>query len=85
MRLRRLTQQPGDPLRSIGSISLVRSMISLGLVDRLRVMVFLLILGRSGREPAFAGYPDTVLDLVGSTVLDSRLTLLEYRPTTAPH
>jgi dihydrofolate reductase len=83
--IRRLTQQPGDPLRSIGSISLVRSMISLGLVDRLRVMVFPLILGRSGREPAFVGYPDTVLDLVRSTVLDSRLTLLEYRPTTAPH
>jgi len=78
--IRRLKQQPGDPLRSIGSISLVKSMISLGLVDRLRLMVFPLILGRSGREPAYAGYPDTALDLVASTVLDSRLTLLEYRP-----
>jgi dihydrofolate reductase len=78
--IRALKQQPGDPLRSIGSLSLVQSMIGLGLVDRLRIMVFPLILGRSGREPAYAGYPDTALDLIGSTVLDSRLTLLEYRP-----
>jgi dihydrofolate reductase len=81
--LRALKQQPGDPLRSIGSISLVKSMIALGLVERLRLMVFPLILGRSGREPAFAGYPDTALDLVASAVLDSRLTLLEYRPVPA--
>lgn len=79
-RIRALKQESGDPLRSIGSISLVQSMIGLGLVDRLRLMVFPLILGRSGREPAFAGYPDTGLELIGSTVLDSRLTLLEYRP-----
>src|SRR5215469_14256602 len=32
--LRALKQQPGDPLRSIGSISLVKSMMLLGLVDR---------------------------------------------------
>jgi len=81
--IRALKQQPGDPLRSIGSISLVKSMIALGLVDRLRLMVFPLILGRSGREPAFAGYPDTTLDLVATAVLDSRLTLLEYRPIPA--
>lgn len=81
--IRALKQQSRDPLRSIGSISLVNSMIGLGLVDRLRVMVFPLILGRSGREPAYAGYPDTSLDLVSSTVLDGRLTLLEYRPLPA--
>jgi dihydrofolate reductase len=81
--IRALKQQSGDPLRSIGSISLVKSMSSLGLVDRLRLMVFPVILGHSGREPAFAGYPDIPLDLVASTVLDARLTLLEYRPSPA--
>jgi len=81
--IRALKEQSGDPLRSIGSISLVKSMISLGLVDRLRLMVFPVILGRSGREPAFAGYPDIPLDLVSSTMLDARLTLLEYRPVPA--
>jgi len=46
-----LKQQPGDPLRSIGSISLVKSMMQLRLVDHLRLMVFPLVLGSAGREP----------------------------------
>jgi dihydrofolate reductase len=75
-----LKQQPGDPLRSIGSISLVKSMIQLGLIDRLRLMVFPLILGTAGREPVYAGYPRLGLELVATKVLDSRLILLEYRP-----
>jgi dihydrofolate reductase len=79
--MRALKRQSGDPLRSIGSITLVRSMIQFGLVDRLRVMIFPLILGEAGREPLYAGYPRTSLDLVDTKVLDSRLMLLEYRPT----
>lgn len=75
-----LKQQPGDPLRSIGSISLVKSMMQRGLVDRLRLMVFPLILGSAGREPIFAGYPHGSLELIDTKVLDSRLILLEYRP-----
>ncbi len=75
-----LKQQPGDPLRSIGSITLVKSMIQLGLVDRLRLMVFPLILGSAGREPIYAGYPRTGLELIDTKVLDSRLIVLEYRP-----
>jgi hypothetical protein len=46
--IRALKQQTGDPLRSIGSVSLVKSMIQLGLVDRLRLMVFPLIFGTAG-------------------------------------
>jgi dihydrofolate reductase len=78
-----LKQQPGDRLRSIGSIRLVKSMMQLGLVDRLRLMVFPLILGDAGRESIYAGYLRTCLELIDSKVLDSRLILLEYRP--APH
>jgi len=78
--MRALKRRSADPLRSIGSITLVKGMIQLGLVDRLRVMVFPLILGEAGREPAYAGYLRTGLDLVGTRVLDSRLVLLEYRP-----
>lgn len=74
-----LKQQQGDPLRSIGSISLVKSMIQLGLVDRLRLMVFPLILGSAGRELIYAGYPRTSLQLMYTRILDSRLILLEYR------
>lgn len=78
--LRTLKQLPGDPLRSIGSISLVNSMMQLGLVDRLRLIVFPVILGVVGREPIYAGYPRTGLELIDTKVLDSRLIVLEYRP-----
>jgi dihydrofolate reductase len=75
-----LKQQSGDTLRSIGSISLVRGMIELGLVDRLRLMIFPLILGAGGKEPIFANYLRTSLELVHARVLDGRVVLLEYRP-----
>jgi dihydrofolate reductase len=77
--IRALKQQQGDPLRSIGSISLVKSMMQLGLVDRLRLMVFPLILGSTGREPIYACYRRTGLKLMDTRVLDSALILLEYR------
>jgi len=74
-----LKQQEGDPLRSIGSIRLVKSLARLGLIDRLRLMVFPLILGETGKEPIYADYPRVPLELLGTKVLDSRLILLEYR------
>ena len=83
-----LKQQPGDPLRSIGSITLVRAMMAAGLVDRLRLVVFPHVLGSAGDQAVFAGYHETSLDLISTTVLDSRLAVLEYRPATSaacPH
>ena len=74
-----LKQAAGDPLRTIGSVSLVRDLINLQLVDRLRLVVFPIVLGPDGREPMFAGYEETAFDLVSSSVLDGRLLLLEYR------
>jgi len=78
--IKALKQQKGDPLRCIGSIRLVKSLVKLGLVDRFRLMVFPLILGENGKEPIYADYPRLPLELVNTTVLDSRLLLLEYRP-----
>lgn len=75
-----LKQQEGDPLRAIGSIRLIKSLIKLELIDRLRLMVFPLILGQTGKEPIYAGYPRIPLELMNTKVLDSRLILLEYRP-----
>jgi dihydrofolate reductase len=75
-----LKKENGDPLRSFGSITLVRRMMQLGLVDRLHLMVFPLTLGEAGREPIYAGYPQTGLELIQTKVLDSRLALLEHRP-----
>jgi dihydrofolate reductase len=78
--LPRLKQREGDPLRSIGSISLVKSMIRFQLVDRLRLMIFPVVLGTAGRESIYAGYEKTGLTLIGSRTLDSRIVLLEYKP-----
>ncbi len=78
--VRALKGRAGAPLRSMGSLSLVRSLLELGLVDRLRLMVFPQILGATGREPILAGLPDIDLEMVGSRVLDARLVVLEYRP-----
>jgi dihydrofolate reductase len=77
--IRALKAQPGDPLRSIGSITLVRHLMAAGLVDRLRLVVFPHVLGQAGHEPVFTGYPETSFTLASSTVLDSRLVVCEYR------
>lgn len=72
--------EPGDPLRVIGSLSLGRSLLRAGLVDRYRLLVFPQVLGSTGAEPPYAGLPDLDLELIGTSVLDGRLVLLDYRP-----
>ena len=67
------------PMRTIGSPSLVRSLFRLGLVDRLRIMVFPMVHGPAGQEPAFAELPTMDLSLVNTMMLDERLVLLDYR------
>jgi dihydrofolate reductase len=68
------------PMRTIGSLSLSRSLLAAGLVDRVRIVLFPLILGRSGRERILDGLPDLNLTMVSSRILDGRLQLLEYIP-----
>jgi len=75
-----LKRESAVPLRTVGSLSLVRSLFALGLVDRLRLAVFPLVLGPDGRQPWSAGFQRTGLDLVASTVPDGRIVLSEYRP-----
>ena len=79
--VRSLKARTGDPLRTIGSLSVVKALLEAGLVDRL--MVFPQILGETGREPLFSELHDIDLDLVETGVLDGRLVALEYRPTNA--
>ena len=69
------------PLRTIGSLSLCRSLLEAGVVDRFRVGVFPVITGATGKDRIFDGYPDVALDLVESRTFDGRLQLLEYVPT----
>jgi dihydrofolate reductase len=71
-------------LRTIGSLSLVSQLLGAGLVDRLRLLVFPLIAGETGQEPAFARLPDIGLNLVGQSVLDGQIVLSEYRPSGVP-
>jgi dihydrofolate reductase len=69
------------PLRTLGSLSLGRSLLVAGLVDRLRVVVFPVINGATGRDRLFDGWPDVRLELVESRTFDRRLQLLDYVPT----
>ena len=68
-------------LRTIGSVSLCRSLLEAGVVDRFRVVVFPVITGATGKDRIFDGYADIALDLVESRTFDGRLQLLEYVPT----
>ena len=77
--VRALKESDGDPLRTFGSLTLVRSLLTDGLVDRLRLVVFPQILGVTGIEPIFPGLPDLTLHLEHSEVLDGRLLAVTYR------
>ncbi len=79
--VRRLLAVGDKPLRTVGSLSVVRLLLGAGVVDRLRLMVFPLLAGDAGREPAFEGCSSVDLELIGSRVLDGRTHLVEYQPT----
>jgi dihydrofolate reductase len=69
------------PYSTLGSLRLSRSLLTAGLVDRFRLVVFPVITGRTGRERIYDGYPDVSLEMVNSRTFDGRLQLLEYVPT----
>jgi riboflavin biosynthesis pyrimidine reductase len=64
-----------------GSLTLCRSLLEAGLVDRFRVVVFPVITGSTGRDRIYDSYPDVALEMVASRTFDGRLQLLEYVPT----
>ena len=67
-------------MRTLGSLTLCRSLLEAGLVDRFRVVVFPVITGITGRARIYDGYPDVALEMVGSRTFAGRLQLLEYVP-----
>jgi dihydrofolate reductase len=79
--VREMKENGAEPMRTMGSVSLCRSLLSAGLVDRFRVVVFPVITGSTGKDRIYDGYPDVSLDMVSSRVFDGRLQLLEYAPT----
>lgn len=78
--VREMKQTRTGTLSTLGSLSLCRSLLSAGLVDRYRLVIFPVITGKTGRERIYDGYPDVALDMVESRTFDGRLQMLEYVP-----
>jgi dihydrofolate reductase len=78
--VREMKREGNSPMRTLGSLSLCRSLLKAGLVDRFRVVVFPVITGSTGYDRIYDGYPDVALDMVASQTFDGRLQLLEYVP-----
>ena len=78
--VRAMKREGSSPMSTLGSLSLCRSLLKAGLVDRFRVVVFPVITGSTGYERIYDGYPDVALEMVASQTFDGRLQLLEYIP-----
>jgi dihydrofolate reductase len=77
----RKMKDTGDrPMRTIGSLTLCRSLLEAGLVDRFRVVIFPVITGATGHERIYDGYPDVALDMTDSRTFDGQIQLVEYVP-----
>jgi len=79
--VRAMKRDESTPMRTVGSLTLCRSLLESGLVDRFRVVVFPVITGRTGSDRIYDGYPDVALEMVASRTFDGRIQLLEYVPT----
>lgn len=77
----RLKEESEVPLRSHGSLSMNRALMTAGLVDRVQVTVFPVITGQTGLNPIFQGAADFDMDLLETRTLDGRTQELTYRPT----
>ena len=76
--IRRMKHEDAVPMRTLGSISLTKSLLAEGLVDYLQVTVFPVVTPQSGLEPLFANGPDLDLELVESRTFDGRTQVLKY-------
>ena len=79
--VREMKAKGSESMRTIGSLTLCRALLSAGLADRFRVVVFPVITGRTGQERIYDGYPDVALNMINSRTFDGRIQLLEYVPT----
>lgn len=78
--VRKMKQEGSSPLTTLGSVSLCRSLLKAGLVDRFRVVIFPVITGSTGTDRIYDGYPDVALEMISSRTFDGRIQLLEYVP-----
>jgi dihydrofolate reductase len=75
-----LKRDAARPIHTLGSVSLCRTLMAAGLVDRFRVVIFPVITGRTGTGSIYDGYEDFALELMESRTFDDRSQLLEYVP-----
>jgi dihydrofolate reductase len=77
----RLKEASNIPLRSHGSLTLNRTLMAAGLVDRVQITLYPVVTGQTGDQPIFAGAADFDLELLDSRTLDYNITELTFRPT----
>ena len=78
--VRAMKAEGSELISTIGSLSLSRSLLQAGLVDRFRVVMFPVITGATGAERIYDGYPDVALEMTESRTFDGRIQLVEYQP-----
>ena len=78
--VRAMKEEGSGILSTLGSLSLSRSLLCAGIVDRFRVVMFPVITGATGAERIYDGYPDVALDMIDHRTFDGRIQLVEYRP-----
>jgi dihydrofolate reductase len=83
--VREMKERESTLLSTIGSLSLSRSLLQAGLVDRFRVVMFPVITGATGEERIYDGYPDVALEMIDHQTFDGRIQLVEYRPHVLEH
>ncbi|GAB3995780.1 dihydrofolate reductase family protein [Glycomyces albus] len=78
--VRAMKEESDHPLSTLGSLSLCRSLLAAGLVDRYRVVVFPVVTGATGRDRIYDNWPDVGLDLTEARTFDGGTQLLDYVP-----
>jgi dihydrofolate reductase len=79
--LRTMKEEESAPMRTLGSVSLNKTLLRQGLVDFIQLVVFPVVTGQTGLFPIFTDWPDLDLDLVSTRTFDGRMQLLRYVPT----
>jgi dihydrofolate reductase len=77
--IKQLKDRPGKAINISGSATLIRWLLSQGLLDRFELLVFPVVVGR-GNRLFEAGVDQVALRLEGSKALESGVLHLTYRP-----
>jgi dihydrofolate reductase len=78
--VRKMKATGNSSMRTLGNLTLCRSLLEAGLVDRFRVVMFPVITGMTGRERIYDGYPDVALEMKHNRTFDGQIQMVEYVP-----